>query len=208
MSNFLNEYETVDSRIHKFHEMHKNGRINTSVEFHEESKRWVVRAEVYRDLLDPFPAATGYAEEVIGSSMVNKNAALENAETSAIGRALANLGFSTKGARPSAEEMGKVERSKKTPFNEIPTNPNGSASKSQLDAVVNIVSAFAGKVKAPVSPAFTLGVLTLWLGREVKDIHSITMSEADLIIKDRKNEYAILMPKYEEKVAAKKKETK
>ena len=207
MSNFLNDYETVDSRVHKFWDKHPNGRIATSVEFHEESKRWVVRTEVYRDVLDPFPAATGYAEEVIGSSMVNKTAALENAETSSIGRALANLGFSTKGARPSLEEMAKSKRHGEAPYVDG-SNANAVATKSQQDTVVNIVGGFARQVKAPVTPAFTLGLLSLWLGREVTDIHTITVKEADKIIKDRKNDFADIMPKYQEKVAAKKKETK
>lgn len=37
--------------------------------------------------------ATGFAEERRGSTQINKTSALENCETSAIGRALANLGF-------------------------------------------------------------------------------------------------------------------
>lgn len=208
MSNFLNDYETVDSRIHKFWDKHPNGRIATSVEYHEESKRWVVRTEIYRDITDTHPAATGHAEEVIGSSMVNKTAALENAETSSIGRCLANLSFSTKGARPSLEEMAKAKRQDTPPIYVDGANANGVATKSQLDAVVNIVGGFAAQVKAPVTPAFTLGVLSLWLGREVKDIHRITVKEADMIIKDRKNNFADILPKYEAKVAAKKKETK
>ena len=56
--------------------------------------------------------ASGYAEEVVGSSKVNTTSALENCETSSIGRALANAGFSPKGSRPSAQEMNKIERVK------------------------------------------------------------------------------------------------
>jgi hypothetical protein len=37
---------------------------------------------------------------------------LENCETSAIGRALANAGYASKGKRPSKEEMVKVTRAK------------------------------------------------------------------------------------------------
>ena len=118
MANFnLADYETVDSRIHKFYEQHKTGRIvtelvTTRINDAGQIVQYVCKAEIYRDLKDPVPSATGYAEEVLGSNPINRTSALENCETSAIGRALANLGFSTKGARPSQEEMGKAERTK------------------------------------------------------------------------------------------------
>ena len=42
---------------------------------------------------DGFIVATGHAEEVRTASMINKTSALENCETSAIGRALASFGL-------------------------------------------------------------------------------------------------------------------
>ena len=59
---------------------------------------------------DAAPAATGYAHESVTSRGVNLTSALENCETSAIGRALANLGYAPKGKRPSREEMAKANR--------------------------------------------------------------------------------------------------
>lgn len=53
--------------------------------------------------------ATGHAEEIRGKGNVNATSALENAETSAIGRALAALGLSG-GEFASANEMDGVER--------------------------------------------------------------------------------------------------
>lgn len=119
MANFnLADYETVDTRIHRFYEAHKYGRIMTElVDMVHNDKgqivQFIFKAEIYRDLGDTVPSATGYAEEILGSSPVNRTSALENCETSAIGRALANLGFSTKGQRPSQEEMGKAARAPK-----------------------------------------------------------------------------------------------
>jgi len=125
MANFnLADYETVDSRIHKFYDKHKNGRIvtelvTTRINDAGQIIQYVCKAEIYRDLLDPVPSATGYAEEVLGSNPINRTSALENCETSAIGRALANLGFSTKGARPSQTEMTKAERTPKKSLKEV-----------------------------------------------------------------------------------------
>lgn len=118
MANFnLADYETVDSRIHRFYEAHKNGRIITHlVETRTNDLgqivQYVFKAEVFRDATDEKPAATGYAEEVMGSNPVNRTSPLENCETSAIGRCLANLGFSPKGARPTQTEMTKADRAK------------------------------------------------------------------------------------------------
>lgn len=106
----LEEYETVETRIDKFWAAHPNGRILTDIAYQDE-KRVMFRAEVYKDEKDERPASTGYAEETKGASPVNRTSHVENCETSAIGRALANLNFAAKGKRPSREEMSKVANS-------------------------------------------------------------------------------------------------
>jgi|TARA_B100000085_G_scaffold188221_1_gene172153 hypothetical protein len=53
--------------------------------------------------------ATGFAEEIRGSSNVNKTSAIENCESSAWGRALANLGMHG-GQIASIDEIHKAER--------------------------------------------------------------------------------------------------
>jgi len=105
----LDNYETVEDRLVKFWADHTDGRINTSIHYYDDT-RILVRAEVYFDREDVRPVATGYAEELRGASPVNRTSHAENAETSAIGRALTNCGYAAKGARPSREEMQKVER--------------------------------------------------------------------------------------------------
>ena len=135
----LADYETVDSRIHKFYEAHKFGRIITElIEARTNDVgqivQYIVKAEIWRDLGDTVPSATGYAEEILGSNPVNRTSALENCETSAIGRALANLGFSTKGARPSQEEMTKAERTKAPAKVKEPIAPKPSTDKLQVEA--------------------------------------------------------------------------
>lgn len=102
------DYDTVESRIGKFWADHPAGRLLTEL-VHRDERQYIVRCEVYTDRDDDRPAATGYAEETVGSSPVNKTSALENAETSAIGRGLANLNYATK-ARPSVTEMEKAGR--------------------------------------------------------------------------------------------------
>ena len=69
----------------------------------------VIRAELW---LGEMLISTGYAEEVRGAGNVNRTSHVENCETSAIGRALANCGMagSDMSKRPSREEMSKVQR--------------------------------------------------------------------------------------------------
>lgn len=105
----LDDYEPVEDRLAKFWADHPTGRVGTDLVAYSE-REYIVRAEVYRAAEDERPMASGYAQETVGSSPVNKVSALENAETSAIGRALANAGYATKGRRPSREEMGKAQR--------------------------------------------------------------------------------------------------
>lgn len=106
----LDNYETVEARLARFWEEFPNGQVFTSVHHYDEN-RVVFKAEVYRDITDPRPVATGHAEEVRDASPVNRTSHVENAETSAIGRALANWKFQSKTSpRPSREEMQKVAR--------------------------------------------------------------------------------------------------
>jgi hypothetical protein len=103
-------YAPVAERISLFYEAFPRGRIVT--ELISRTERDVVfRASVYRQAGEE-PAATGWASEREGDGEVNTVACLENTETSAIGRALANLGFTASRERPSAEEMAKASRAR------------------------------------------------------------------------------------------------
>ena len=105
----LDDYETVDTRIHKFWDAFPMGRIETELLSHERD-RFITIARLYRTDVDTTPFATGHAEELVSDRGVNSTSALENAETSAIGRALASAGLSAKGKRASRAEMEKVQR--------------------------------------------------------------------------------------------------
>jgi hypothetical protein len=103
----LEDYETVEDRLAKFWKDHPEGRVFTRL-LENTASRFIVYAEVYKSCDGVLPWATGLAEETVQGRGVNATSALENCETSAIGRALANAGYATKGKRPSREEMAKV----------------------------------------------------------------------------------------------------
>ena len=108
----IEDYEPVASRLARFWEKHPEGRVITKL-ITFEGDRVIVQADIYVDREDDRPVATDFAEELRGSNNVNKTSHIENACTSAIGRALADCDFASSTdwtKRPSREEMHKVER--------------------------------------------------------------------------------------------------
>jgi hypothetical protein len=103
----LADYETVEVRLEKFIKDYPDSRIATELEVCDRD-RYIVKAYLYKAASDTVAWTTGYAEEKVTDRGVNSTSALENCETSAIGRALANAGYAAKGKRPSREEMTKV----------------------------------------------------------------------------------------------------
>ena len=103
----LEDYETVEERLIKFWKEHPDGRIETEL-LEATPTRFIVHARIYRTEADLRYWTSGLAFEHISDRGVNSTSALENCETSAIGRALSCAGYATRGKRPSREEMSKV----------------------------------------------------------------------------------------------------
>jgi hypothetical protein len=104
-------YATVAERITLFYRQFPDGRIITELAARDE-REVTFKALAFRHHADVVPAATGWASERYDDGGINSVACLENAETSAVGRALANLGFTASLRRPSREEMEKAGRAR------------------------------------------------------------------------------------------------
>ena len=146
----LDNYEPVANRLARALKDHDDLRVITDiVEIHRDAdtgapKQYVVRAQIYYGLI---LKAQDYAEEMVGSSMVNKTSALENAATSAIGRALADCGYqgtntdNPSKTRPSREEMEKAARvtaDKPAPKPRVYDEAEISAASEWIDKVAGI----------------------------------------------------------------------
>lgn len=134
----LSQYETVATRLEKWWNEYPDGRVQTEL-IKDTGSEFIFKASLYKTFLDNVPFSTGFARELVTQKGVNSDSALENCETSAIGRALANGNITSQvkglanGKRPSREEMIKVAATENNaaqalinpdPWNEAkPANP-------------------------------------------------------------------------------------
>lgn len=137
MSFNLDDYEPVATRLARWLEATDGQpRVITHLVHYNEGQSCVFRAELWvNDML----ISTGWAEEHVEDRGVNKTSHLENAESSAVGRALANAGLagSDPGKRPSREEMSKVQRAGGQP--QTYSKPSGIATAKQRQFIQDLV---------------------------------------------------------------------
>ena len=165
----LEEYTTVRERLLMFWEKYPNGRTHTEI-LDWSDKRFIVKAEIYADKNDPFPIATGLANEIVGSSNVNRDFALENCSTSALGIACGAAGIGIDKQKASRDEMAKVvQKSKPKPAvaddQDYWTTPVGQYNKVvdapvTLDKAIETVSAIMGTPEAVEAPSCEHGHMT------------------------------------------------
>lgn len=121
----LDDYDTVENRLQAYQKDNPDCRVRTEMIQYTPDHVVVVKAILYKngeDLKNGLFHATGLAEETT-EGFINETSRVENCETSAIGRALANANYTGKGGRPSRTEMEKVQRltdSRKTKPKEEP----------------------------------------------------------------------------------------
>lgn len=103
----LKDYVDVAERIRAWYEAHPEGRITTDV-IESTDKRVAVRAEAYRNPQDNVPAGVGHSALAIpGATPYTRGSELENAETSAVGRALVMAGLPSKRVASADEVQAK-----------------------------------------------------------------------------------------------------
>jgi hypothetical protein len=114
------EYEVVASRVQRFRSENPTWSIRIDI-VSADDKSCILKACIYDD--KEILRATGLAHERVESSVINKTSHIENCETSAIGRALACLGY-IGGEYASADELvnalEKQEQTKKIKWTETP----------------------------------------------------------------------------------------
>jgi hypothetical protein len=163
----LADYETVETRLEKWHGQFPDSRIETEL-VEASNTRFIVICRLFKTEADAKPCSSGIASETISDRGVNATSALENCETSAIGRALANAGFAAKGKRASREEMVKVVNDEPKSFQEKLDSKQNIYGKSGRSAAIETAlrSSFeADKDVAPV--AWTVGDVVSEIGASI-----------------------------------------
>lgn len=111
------EYITVASRVIYFNEIYPQGAIHTELLTNPESDFVLFKATVYPDIeKTPQRAFIGHSQATWDDGYINKTSAIENAETSSIGRALAAMGIGVIESIASADEINKAETYKPRTF--------------------------------------------------------------------------------------------
>jgi hypothetical protein len=143
----LDDYEPVSARLARWLEA-TDGKTQVLTDLVHRGDDWCMfKASLY---VDGLLIATGYAEEHVTERGVNSTSHVENCETSAVGRALANAGFagSDPSKRPSREEMTKVQRAGGQPA-QYTSKPSGVATEKQRTYIADLCR----KLTPPIVPA-------------------------------------------------------
>lgn len=173
----LEDYVPVNERLIEFWEKHPDGAIKTEL-LHADDTYVRVYAAVFSEKDAAKLLATGLAEEK-REGFVNRDSAVENGETSAIGRALANAGFKIKRGIASREEMQKVQRleqSRGKAVEDIPMEPasHGGALDVIKDSEAKILADQAKEwINGDADKRSRLKLKLVELGVENTDLRSL-----------------------------------
>lgn len=147
----LNDYEMVEERLKRWWAENPDGMIHTEL-IESNEKQCIFIAKIYRTEADANPVATGWARTLYTVSKQTAEFGIELAETSAIGRALANYTYSGK-KRASKEEIIKITKDElakpKTEYIPVPKEDDPWTIKTvampeTVDQAVDTVKAIIG----------------------------------------------------------------
>ena len=177
----LEDYELVEDRLKKYWKENPEGRIETNVvHITDDGSCVTIKAEIMDN--DGRLVSTGIAQETKGDGFANTTSWMENCETSAIGRALANWKYQgNKKARPSREEMAKVERNSVTPTTDTKKKAEESVADSSAPSEDDIIIVTEGSM----TPQCLSCGSELWDNRQDKASGKVKKTYPDWKCKDK-----------------------
>lgn len=133
------EYVLVSDRVLFFNEQYKNGCIHTELVSDLDSMMVIVKATVIPDVDKPERYFTDYSQATWGDGDINKTSALENACTSAVGRALGMMGIGIVDSIASADEVNKA-------INDVRSFPPSKTVDNTTDYLKTVTGANNGQI--------------------------------------------------------------
>jgi hypothetical protein len=176
-------YVLVSDRVVYFNETYPNGRIETILLSELDAPVVYMKAIVTPDVEKPNRCFTGFSQAVVGGGMVNKTAALENCETSAVGRALAMMGIGVIESIASVDEINKAGNN-----NYAGAVMNGKATDKQKDAITR------GLNKLQID----LDKFIVEMKSKIKTLDDLSKQEASAWIEELKARYEVEKSQQEE----------
>tara|TARA_Y100001973_G_C5078074_1_gene271040 strand:- start:112 stop:786 length:675 start_codon:yes stop_codon:yes gene_type:complete len=180
----LNDYELVEDRLKKYWKDNPDGKVETDVvHITDDGNCVTIKASVYKNVEGKLTlVATGIAQETKGDGFANTTSWMENCETSAIGRALANWKYQgSKKARPSREEMAKVQRNSVTPTTDTKKKAEESVADSSAPSEDDIIIVTEGSM----TPQCLSCGSELWDNRQDKASGKVKKTYPDWKCKDK-----------------------
>lgn len=141
-------YVLVADRVIFFNENYPNGSINTKLLSELNSETVVMKAIIIPDLKFPTRFFSGYSQAKWGEGNVNRTSALENCETSAVGRALAMMGIGVIDSVASVDEMNKAGVNKESAIEE--PRPMASREPAATQKQVNFLKKLMTELELPI----------------------------------------------------------
>jgi hypothetical protein len=185
------KYTTVAVRVEVFRKYFPDYSINTRVTV-DDGKRVIVIAEVFAPGSDR-PISTGIAEEIRGSSNVNKTSAVENGETSAIGRALANLGLHGGEFASDFEIEVAALKGAKMDMNEAIEQAREEQEQEAMEDLQQASDSFPEEVEAEKTPGKNDDIFQKFVDRMVKEFKfSKSIGEMNAIFNKEQANYRAL----------------
>ena len=168
------KYVLVSDRVVYFNETYPDGSIETELVSDWNSELIVMKATASPDGKRKY---TGYSQAVVGDGYINKTAALENCETSAVGRALGMMGIGVIESIASADELNKASWNGQYP--KPPTR------QERMDALTPLSKAKGELMKKMMDEGISSkelsGVIVAAIGKStVDDLEEVELVEAYL----------------------------
>lgn len=159
-------YVLVSDRILYFNETYKEGCITTDLVKYED-KQIIIKATVYPEWLDG-RTFTGYSQSIEWQGYINKTSALENAETSAVGRALAMMGIWVIDSIASVDEINKAKGAEDAENKQL-VDWKPPYKKKHIDELEKNMKNFPWTYKMTVEELIAEKEKNFWLSDAMKD---------------------------------------